>query len=234
MPVLLNVLIALVPVCLICAFVYLRDARAPEKPRHLLITFVLGALFAVPAYFLEAAVDQLGYQDSLHPLMFTAYVFLGIALIEEVAKYVPVLLYPYRQAFFDEPLDGIVYCVFAAMGFALAEGIAYAPHIDLAGAFTRATLAIPAHGAIAMIAGYYLGRARGPGRAGARGGLVLLGLLWAVVGHGLYNWCILNPWADWVMLLGVVVLLAAWGLALRLTAKHAAGPEPTPLASGRV
>ena len=234
MPFLLNVLVALVPVALICAFVYLRDARHPEKPRHLLITFVLGALFAVPAYFLEGALDQLGYQDSLHPIIFTAYVFLGVALIEELAKLVPVLVYPYRQAFFDEPLDGIVYCVFAAMGFALAEGIAYAPHITIGGAFTRATLAIPAHGAFAMIAGYYLGRARGPGRAGRRGGAVLLGLFWAVVAHGLYNWCILNPWADWVTLLGVAVLLAAWGLALRLTAKHAAGPEPTPLASGRV
>ena len=230
----LNVLIALVPVALICAFVYLRDARQPEKPRHLLLTFVLGALFAVPAYFLEAYVDDLGYQDSLDPLVFTAYVFLGIALVEEVCKYAPVLLYPYRQAFFDEPLDGIVYCVFAAMGFALAEGIAYAPHITWDGALTRAALTIPAHGAFAMIAGYYLGRARGPQTTGARGGYVLQGLLWAVVAHGLYNWAILNPWADWVMLLGVVVLLASWGLALRLTAKHARGPEPTPLASGRV
>lgn len=233
MSILLNVLIALVPVCLICAFVYLRDARNPEKPRHLLLTFVLGALFAVPAYYLESYIDELGYQDSLHPLAFTAYVFLGVALIEELCKYLPVLVFPYRRAFFDEPLDGIVYCVFAAMGFALAEGIAYAPHVDVAGAFARATLAIPAHGAFAMIAGYFLGRARGPGRAGARGGYVLQGLFWAVFAHGLYNWCILNPWADWVSLLGVVVLLAAWGTALRLTAKHAAGLEPTPLASER-
>ena len=231
MSIALNILITLVPVALICAFVYLRDGRNPEKPRHLLITFVLGALFAVPAYYLEQYIDQLGYQDSLDPLVYTAYVFLGIALVEEVCKYLPVLLYPYQKSFFDEPLDGIVYCVYAAMGFALAEGIAYAPHIDWAGALTRAALTIPAHGAFAMIAGYYLGRARGPESGGKRTGYVIQGLLWAVLAHGLYNWAILNPYAEWVMLLGVVVLLVSWGVALRLTAKHAAGPEPTPLAN---
>ena len=231
MTIALNVLITVVPVALICAFVYLRDARAPEKPLHLLITFVLGALFAVPAYFIEQRIDMWGYQDSLDPVVYTLYVFLGIALIEEVCKYIPVLAYPFRRAFFDEPLDGIVYCVYAAMGFALAEGIAYAPHIDWAGAITRATLTIPAHGAFAMIAGYFLGRARLQPLAGKRAGYILQGLFWAIVAHGLYNWMILNPWADWVTLLGVVVLLLSWWIAIRLTAKHAAGPEPTPLAS---
>ncbi len=226
----LNVLITLVPIALICAFVYLRDARAPEKPLHLLLTFVLGALFAVPAYYIEQRIDLLGYQDSLDPLVFTLYIFLGVALVEEVCKYLPVLLYPFRKAFFDEPLDGIVYCVYAAMGFALAEGIAHAPHIEWTGALARATLTIPAHGAFAMVAGYFLGRARLQRLAGRRAGYIFQGLAWSVVAHGLYNWMILNPYAEWVTLLGVVVLLVTWGIALRLTAKHAAGPEPTPLA----
>ncbi len=226
----LNILITLVPIALICAFVYLRDARNPEKPQHLLFTFILGALFAVPAYFIERQIDLLGYQDSLDPLVFTLYIFLGVALIEEVCKYVPVLLYPFRKSFFDEPLDGIVYCVYAAMGFALAEGIAHAPHIEWTGALTRATLTIPAHGAFAMVAGYFLGRARLQTLAGRRASYILQGLFWSVIAHGFYNWMILNPYAEWVTLLGVVVLLVTWGVALRLTAKHAAGPEPTPLA----
>lgn len=231
MSIALNVLIALVPIALICAFVYLRDSAQPEKPLHLALTFMLGAIFAVPAYFAEMHIDQWGYQNSLELIPFTLYVFLGIAVIEEVLKYLPVVIYPFRKAFFDEPLDGIVYCVYAAMGFAFAEAIAYADDIDWVGAITRATLTIPAHGAFAMISGYFLGRARLQPQQGAKTKFVLLGLFWAIVAHGLYNWAILNPYAEWVTLLGVVVLLVSWGVAVRLTAIHAAGPEPTPLAN---
>lgn len=230
MQVALNILISLVPVALICALVYLRDRARPEKPQHLLLTFALGMLFGVPAYFLEERIDMLGYQDSLEVVEYTLYIFFGVALIEELCKYLPVLLVPFQKAYFDEPLDGIVYCVYAAMGFALMEAILRAPYIDWQGALTRATLTIPAHGAFAMLSGYFLGRARLRSAASARMRYIFLGLFWATVAHGLYNWMILNPYAEWITLLGVVVLLVSWFVGMRLTAKHAAGPEPTPLA----
>ena len=227
----LNILISLVPVALICALVYIRDSARPEKIRHLALTFALGMLFAVPAYRLEQQIDLWGYQDSLEWLPFTLYVFFGIALVEELCKYIPVLLVPFQKAYFDEPLDGIVYCVYAAMGFAFMEAILYSDDIMWQGALTRAALTIPAHGAFAMLSGYFLGRARLRPTAGGRFRNIALGLVWAVVAHGLYNWAILNPYAEWIMLLGVVVLLVTWFIAIRLTARHAAGPEPTPLAA---
>ena len=227
----LRVLVGLLPIVLVCVFVYLRDARRPEKPVHLLVTFALGALFALPAYFLEQQIDGLGYQNSLEFLPYTLYMFVGVALVEEVFKLAPVLLYPARRSFFDEPLDGIVYCVFAAMGFATVETVVYSPLLDWEGIWAKATLTVPAHAAFAMLAGYFLGRARTPSGAGARGRYTLLGLAWATLAHGLYDWFIFNPYAEWLTLLAVVVLLACWWVALRLTAKHAQGPDPTPLAS---
>ena len=230
MQVALNILLSLVPVILICALVYLRDRARPEKPGHLALTFALGMLFAVPAFFLEERIDMLGHQDSLDVVVYTLYVFLGIALVEEVCKFLPVFLVPFQKAYFDEPLDGIVYCVYAAMGFALMEAILRAPYIDWQGALTRAALTIPAHAAFAMISGYFLGRARLAPGSGSRLRLALLGLAWATVAHGAYNWSILNPWAEWVTLLGVVVLIVTWFVGMRLTAKHAASPAPTPVA----
>ena len=227
----LHILVGLVPIVLICVFVYLRDRVRPEKPMHLLITFVLGALFALPAYFIERTIDDYGWQNSIEFLPYTLYMLLGVALIEELFKYLPVLVYPFRRSFFDEPLDGIVYCVYAAMGFATVETVVYAPMLDWEGVLARATLTIPAHAAFAMIAGYFLGRARTPSGTGHRGKYVLYGLLWAIVAHWLYDWFIFNPYDEWLTLLAVLVLFVCWGVALRLTAKHAKGPDPTPLAN---
>ena len=229
----LNLAIGILPILLLCGFAYLRDARRPEKPQHLLITFGLGIVFGVIAYFLESQIDALGYQNATTLLPYTLYVFLGVALVEEVLKYVPVLVYPFQRSFFDEPLDGMVYCVYAAMGFALVETIVYAPIIDWSGMVTRATLAVPGHAAFAMIAGYFLGRARIQASAGPRNRYILLGLLWAVVAHGLYDFFIFNPFTDGIRVVAVFVLLTTWVVATKLTKEHAEGPEPTPIAAGR-
>lgn len=231
MQVALNILIGLVPIVLICYFVYLRDRAKPEKPKHLLITFLLGAAFAYVAFFLESRIDEYGYQNSTEFLPYTLYIFLGVALVEELLKLLPVLIFPFQKSFFDEPLDGIVYCVFAAMGFATFETVYYAQFLDWQGILAKATLTIPAHAAFAMITGYYLGRARMQSSRAIRNRFILAGLGWAVLAHGLYDWMIFNPYEEWLTLLAVVVLIACWAFALRLTAKHAAGPEPTPLAS---
>ena len=228
----LHILVGLVPIVLICVMVYLRDRARPEKPMHLLITFVLGAVAALPAYFIEQQIDNYGWQNSIEFIPYTLYMFLGVALVEELFKYLPVVLYPFQRSFFDEPLDGIVYCVFAAMGFAVVETVVYAPMLDWEGVLAKATLTIPAHAAFAMIAGYFLGRARTPSVT-QRGKYVLLGLFWAVIAHGLYDWFVFNPYAEWMTLLAVVVLFVCWFVAMRLTAKHALGLDPTPLASGR-
>ena len=227
----MNLVIGLVPIVLLCGFAYVRDRRRPERPLHLLLTFALGALLALPAYFIEGHLERLGAATASAFVPFTLYVFLGVALVEEGLKVAAVLLYPFRRAFFDEPLDGIVYCVFAAMGFATFETVVYATMLPWEAMATRAGLAVPAHAAFAMIAGYFLGRARIQADGGNRTRLALTGLAWAVVAHGLYDWFIFNPYAEWVTLLAVVVLVVCWGVALRLTARHAAGPEPTPLAS---
>ena len=231
MSVALNLLIGLGAIALICVFVYLRDRARPEKPRHLALTFLLGAAFALPAWLIEGQLDDLGYQNSTEFLPYTLYMFLGVALVEELCKLLPVLVYPFRQAFFDEPLDGMVYCVFAAMGFATVETVLFSTILDWQGMFAKATLAVPAHAAFAMLAGYFLGRARRRPDRNVRNGLVLAALTWTTLAHGLYDWLVFNPYAEELRLAAVAVLIVTWAVALRLTAKHARGPEPTPLAA---
>ena len=60
-------------------------------------------------------------------------------------------------------MDGIIYCVFSALGFATVENIVYVafkftsnPHIGL----YRGIFSVPAHGLFAVTMGYYLGIAK--------------------------------------------------------------------------
>jgi len=228
----LSVLAAVIPVVAICVFVYLKDSIRPEKPKHLLFTFLLGALFAYPAHVLESYFSSYGYQNGTEWLPYTIFIFFGVALVNEVMKFIPVLLYPFSKSFFDEPLDGIVYCVFAAMGFALVKLLLFVPDLDWNAMWGKATLSVPAHGAFAMLTGYFLGRAQGRTDA-LRTRYILSGLLWAVIAHGLYEWMLFNPYSEILKVASVLILLLVWIITLRLTAKHAKGPEPTPLASGR-
>lgn len=226
----LKLIAGLLPIVLICLFIYLKDSAKPEKPKNLVITFLLGALVAIGAYFIEEQIDLLGYQNSAEFWPYTLYMFIGVALVEELLKLLAVLIYPFRKSFFEEPLDGIVYYVFVAMGFATVETIAFTGLLDWEGIIARATLAIPAHASFAMIAGYYLGRAK-VGSPKNKVQLILTGLAAAVFAHGAYDWFIFNPFARWMTLLGVVVLIICWGLSMYLTRKHAQGADYTPIAN---
>ena len=74
-----------------------------------------------------------------------------------------VLKVAYKSKYFNEKLDGIVYAVFASMGFATMENVIYVvyrysnnPYIGL----YRGILSVPAHGVFAVTMGYYLSLAK--------------------------------------------------------------------------
>ena len=62
-------------------------------------------------------------QDNLPGLF--AYAVLAIGVIEEAVKMIPFLLVVVRFREFDEPIDGIIYASFIALGFATMENIQY-------------------------------------------------------------------------------------------------------------
>lgn len=103
---------------------YLREDKHPEPKTLLLLSFVGGvasavlALFAecVWAFFLTGSCGGWG-MTSVNPFL----IFLGISLIEEYVKYLPVKFLIHRKKDFDEPVDAMVYMMTAALGFAALE-----------------------------------------------------------------------------------------------------------------
>ena len=80
--------------------------------------------------------------------------------VEELAKWVVLVAAVYHWDEFDEPLDGVVYGVAVALGFATLENILFVTRLGLGVAWQRALFAVPAHALFGATMGYYAGRAK--------------------------------------------------------------------------
>ena len=179
--------LAIAPGLAISLFIFYRDAYNREPKLNMIASFVWGMLAVVPAFFIESYF-QFFTSESITGIAMQA--FFVVALTEELCKFAVLRLYAYRQKSFDEPLDGIVYSVMIAMGFATVENIFYVTSYAKIGqgyqvALLRMFLSVPAHATFGVLLGYHAGRARfNPAR---RNRLFMLGLFWAVFFHGTYD-----------------------------------------------
>ncbi len=152
--------LAIAPGLAISIYIFWKDKFDPEPKRLLIWAFVLGVLSIIPAVILELMVQRTGIVFSDSILMTAVYSFAGIALIEEAVKFFVVFRFLYPKKDFDEPFDGITYCVMASMGFATLENIAYSIDHGAGTAILRMFTAVPAHAAFGVIMGYYMGLAK--------------------------------------------------------------------------
>ena len=102
----------------------------------------------VPAVFLMVRVYRLDRIEKEPASVLWALVlenFLAVALVEEACKRWVVLKFAWRSPAFDYRFDAVVYCVFAALGFAALENILYVAEYGFAVAVSRALLSVPGH-----------------------------------------------------------------------------------------
>jgi len=91
----------------------------------ILIKALLGLKVACPSC--EAVVPQLLGASGANSAIFALSIFIlgTLAFVEEWMKFVAARLEIIRSRYFDEPVDAMIYCVVAALGFAAAENIGY-------------------------------------------------------------------------------------------------------------
>jgi len=114
------------------------------------------------------------------------------AIVEEYLKYSIVKSKVLKDPEFDEPLDAMLYCIIAALGFAAVENLLIlfqSPFLPLGQAlqtigfrFLGATFV---HALASGMLGYYL--ALGLLRSAQRRKLIIQGLLLAIIFHTSYN-----------------------------------------------
>lgn len=200
---------------------FLAKDRLRPEPRHLVIrVFLLGVVAAVGATVLEWTVFRAtgivpGGPGPAGVLAAAAVV----GLIEEGAKFLAVYAGVYRHAAFDEVLDGIVYAVAAALGFATMENLQYVLQGGAAVGIVRAVLAVPGHAFCGALMGFNLGKAKFAGRR--ERAWLLSGFGLAALAHTVYDALLLSQTVLALAVIPLIIILwrRAVGLAHRAQAE---------------
>jgi len=154
-------IIAIIPAAVIITGIYLSDRHDREPLKVLLFTYILGALTVIPSVIVEEFLIGFNIFPGVLGAFYNAFFVAGFT--EEFFKRLVVLKYPYKTKFFDEKLDGIVYSVFATMGFATVENIIYVAYRYTNNPFIglyRGIFSVPAHAVFGITMGYYLSLAK--------------------------------------------------------------------------
>lgn len=187
------ILIALTPGLFWVWFYRRKDKKNPEPLKLIIKVFIWGMLITIPAIGIELAIDYFfPYSKSSSLLIITISSLFIVAPIEEVLKFFVVKEKIYNHKAFDEPLDGVIYAVVAALGFASLENILVIfsdGHNAILLRFATATLM---HAITSGIVGYYMGllkfgKEQQKYSRKKKKYFIIQGLVIASLLHGLYN-----------------------------------------------
>lgn len=155
------ILAALLPAAVLLWQVYRLDRIEKEPGRLLALLFAAGAGLGLVASILEAVL--IGLLHRTMPFGAARLIienFLLVGLLEEGCKLLPVRLIAWKSPAFNYRFDAVVYCVFAALGFAALENVMYVWQYGFLTALSRALLAVPGHFFFAVYMGIALGEAK--------------------------------------------------------------------------
>lgn len=184
-------LLVSVPAVVFLLYFYWKDRYEPEPTAYVGGIFLLGAFVAYPLsntliYDLLDASELSGLRPFSGKNVVRCVLLIGA--VQETLKYMVVRTTVYLSDEFDEPMDGIVYCVAAGIGFAAAqnfEEVMRAGSITPHAAAIRVVLGTLMHASLSGVVGYCLGRHKfGPWRWPL---LPLAGLLASSVMNGLFT-----------------------------------------------
>jgi protease PrsW len=217
-------LVAAAPSLALLTYFYLRDRYEREPIGHLVAAYLLGMFALAAAQGATFMVADWVSSDWLHTggepaRLFDAFVLAGV--VEELAKWVVLVAAVYAWREFDEPMDGLLYGVAIALGFATLENFLFLSSRGLFIAWQRAIFAVPAHALFGSCMGFYVGRAKfasadGEGVRPRRFWLSMILSFAVPVGfHGSYDYALLHGlgWKVWSAV--TLLSISFWVFVLR-------------------
>ncbi len=228
----LYILPVILPVLFWACYHYYKDRHLPEPISHLLLALILGVGSFYLGLLMYRALDLVNLRYDAYVLAETslpglfAYAILVIGVIEELAKMIPFLLLVIHFKEFDEPIDGIIYGSFIALGFATVENIQYLQFVTSLESWARGFAGPVIHIVFASIWGYYIGRAylcrRSLGRT------ILAALACTAIMHGIYDFVVIALPTP-ALPVAAFLIVGIWLWRLRLIRDlHTLSPGPCP------
>uniref|UniRef100_A0A7C6EHH9 Protease PrsW n=1 Tax=candidate division WOR-3 bacterium TaxID=2052148 RepID=A0A7C6EHH9_UNCW3 len=197
-------LIALAPCLFLFWYFIHRDRYEPEPKRYIIKIYFLGALMVLPGLMIEGLLGPIFISKS-PALNAFLLAFILVAPTEEILKFLVVKFSIYKNVEFDEVMDGIVYCVASSLGFATIENIFYVFEYGVGTGILRAFLSVPGHALFGALMGYYIGRAKFDKPNEKR--LITLGLLFAILTHGIFDFLLFTKTFLGLLVIVVVITL---------------------------
>jgi len=196
---LLIPVLGLAPGLLWLWLIYRGNKNRPEPKWLVIRTFIFGAIATIPVSIIETILvfpylfahlqDLQSYAIfGFNNMSFaqTAYMsFIVAGFTEELAKFLVVRTTIYKSPYYDEPIDGLVYSSAEALGFASLENVGYLLSYGWQTALIRAPITTLAHVTFSAMWGYPLALKKLKKKNSTL--LLWLGLLGAMVGHGLFD-----------------------------------------------
>ena len=199
--------IAVLPVVLLMIFIYRKDKYQQEPIKSLAKAFI-GGMIAIPLdIIIVTGIQYLAGDSAITKTVFFS-AFLEAGMPEEFSKFLIFMLFIWRDKNFDEYFDGIVYATFIGLGFACVENIQYVFSYGFQTGVVRALLSVPGHFLFGVLMGYFLSMAKF--HPEKRGTYLLLGLLLAMLAHGLFDWLLMAA-SVLPLVGGIIYLVFIWG-----------------------
>jgi protease PrsW len=214
-------ILALIP-GLAWLYFYLHEDPYPEPKLLVAKTFIAGGACAFVALAAQIGLQKLGLSfslasdGSLSGMGMLIVTLLAFSLVEELCKFGAAYVTVHSDPGFKEPIDAMIYCIVAALGFATIENIGavqhdvsfMSPHGAALGIIMQ-TLTLRFVGATLLhtlssgLIGYYWAQQIRNFRSG---GLVLVGIGLATGLHAIFNYLIIS-YGSLIYAVGFIVVI---------------------------
>ena len=203
-------IIAIAPGIALALIAYLTDRHDREPAGLLLKLFAIGFIAVIPTALIEQGLLMLNPFTGILSIAFIAFVVAGFT--EELVKRTVVTRFALHRMEFNEKLDGIIYSVFVALGFATAENIEYVVFAFATNPFIglyRGVISVPAHMLFAITMGYYISLSKFSVEPVAKRAYLMKALSVPALLHGIFDF-ILMAQMDILLLAFIPFVIYLW------------------------
>lgn len=197
---------------------FLRKDVHPESNQMVLKVFFWGMLATLPIISFYFLAEALGFTEDISRFLSSLIIIqiLGMALVEEVLKYLVVSGKVLKNSELDEPLDVMLYMIIAALGFAALENVLYLFQLeDISGVFWtnvfRFLAPVFGHALWSGTLGYFLALSFYEPKRKLK--LLTLGISLAAFLHAAFNYVIIQTIETknlaWVLLIIIMLISLA-------------------------
>ena len=191
---------------------YLKKDKKPEPKSKILQVFGGGVAAALLAAVAETIIlKKLLGLEALGRATKIILIFLIIAFIEEILKYLVVRLLVFKDSELDEPIDIVIYMIIAALGFAALENVFlfFSEQLQIFETILIASLrfigATFLHALSSGILGFFIALWFSKNKKNVI--LLFIGISFSVILHALYNFFIIKTDSFWRFALPGMLLI---------------------------